>query len=172
MPYSALFPALPDSARLWVHVAGHDVTPQAQKAVVDVLQSFFETWDSHGRPVTGQAAWRDDQFLFVAAHIDAPGQSISGCATDALVQTVDQAAHMQEISWASALTVVYRPPEGGVSVVPRTEFADLASQEAVDATTPVFDPSITELRALRSGAFEQPAGSTWHARAFSLAYPA
>ena len=172
MSDSALFPSLPGSARLWVHVADHDVTPQAQKATVDVLQSFFETWDSHGRPVTAQAAWRDDRFLFVAAHIDAPGQSISGCATDALVQTINQAAQSQEIRWASALTVAHRTPEGDVSVVPRTAFAGLASQEVVDATTPVFDPSITELRALRSGAFEQPAGSTWHARAFSLAHPA
>lgn len=172
MAYSSLFPDRPRTARLWIHVARHAVPHASQEAIRDELTSFFASWDSHGQPVSADVAWRDDHFLFVTAHVDAEGAAVSGCATDALVHAVSDAAATHNVAWAPALSVPYRTDDGSVAVVGRTAFAKLARAHTVDATTPVFDPSLSTLGLLHDGAFEQPAGTTWHARAFSLAHPA
>jgi len=172
MDYASLFPDPPDTARLWIHVARDDVATSVQEAVRNTLTAFIDAWDSHGQPVSGEVAWRDDRFLFVTAHVPAQGASVSGCATDALVHTINEAAQAHDIAWAPALSVAYRTNEGRVAVADRATFARLAREHRVDATTPVFDPSLSTLGPLHEGAFEQPAGSTWHARAFPLARPA
>ncbi|MGM0704848.1 MAG: hypothetical protein ACQETP_02915 [Bacteroidota bacterium] len=170
MDYASLFSDRPDTARLWIYIAQHDVSADTQRVVHDALASFFGAWDSHGRPVSADMAWREDRFLFVTAHVETEDASISGCATDALVHAVDEAT--QSLAWAPALSVSYRDAEGSVAVTDRTTFARLARAHTVDSTTSVFDPSLSTLADLHNGAFEQPAGTTWHARAFPLAHPA
>jgi hypothetical protein len=172
MAYTSLFSDRPGTARLWIHVARHDVPRASQEALRDDLASFFASWDSHGQPVSADMAWRDDRFLFITAHVTAEGAAVSGCATDALVHTIREAATAHDIAWAPALSVPYRTDNGSVAVADRAAFAKLARAHTVDATTPVFDPSLSTLSALCNGAFEQPAGTSWHARAFSLAHPA
>ena len=172
MTYTSLFSAFPRTARLWIHVARHPVPAASQQGMRDALTSFASSWDSHGQPVSADVAWCNDRFLFVAAHVDAAGASVSGCATDALVHAVSEAAQQHEVEWAPALSVPYRTAEGAVAVADRAAFATLARAGTVDATTLVFDPSLSTLGPLRDGAFEQPAATTWHARAFPLARPA
>ena len=172
MAYTSLFSDRPGTARLWIHVARHGVPQASQEAVRDDLVSFFASWDSHGQPVSADMAWHDDRFLFVTAHVNAEGASVSGCATDALVHAVSEAATAHNVAWAPALSVPYRAADGSVAVADRAAFAKLARAHTVDATTPVFDPSLSTLGALHDGAFERPAGTSWHARAFSLAHPA
>lgn len=172
MAYTSLFSDYPRAARLWIHVARHDVPRASQEAMRTDLDSFFASWDSHGQPVSADVTWRDDRFLFVTAHVAAEGAAVSGCATDALVHTVREAATAHDIAWAPALSVPYRTADGSVAVADRAAFAKLARAHTVDVTTPVFDPSLSTLGPLHDGAFEQPAGTSWHARAFSLAHPA
>lgn len=170
MAYNTLFSDRPRAARLWIHVARDVVSADTQAAMHDALQSFMASWDSHGQAVSSALAWREDRFLFVTAHV--PDAAVSGCATDALVHAVSDAAQEHGVAWAPALSVPYRTSEGNVAVAGRAAFAELARAERVTANTPVFDPSLSTLGPLHDGAFEQPAGTTWHARAFSLAQPA
>lgn len=172
MDYASLFADRPRAARLWIHIAQDDVPEAAQEAVRDSLTSFIASWDSHGRPVSADVIWRDNCVLLVTAHVEAPDASVSGCATDALVHAINEAAQVHDIGWAPALSVAYRTNEGDIAVARRATFARLAREHVVDATTPVFDPSLSTLGDLHDGAFEQPAEATWHAEAFSLAYPA
>ncbi|WP_103019665.1 hypothetical protein [Salinibacter altiplanensis] len=163
MAHPPAFSALPNDARLWIHAAATPLDDDTQTALLDRLSAFTEGWTSHERPVDGAAVVLHDRFLIVAA---APGGSgdISGCGIDDLARTVDDAAASLEIDWVPSLHVLYRAPDGAVAAVSRRTFQQHAADGVVTAETPVFDPSLTSLGALRDGAFEQPAHESWHAQ--------
>lgn len=166
MTPSELFPALPDDARCWVHTAAKPLSDDTQQALLDRLQSFIDGWTSHGRPVQGRATVLDDRFLVLAATVE--GDDLSGCGIDSAVHAIDAAAVDLQIDWAPSLHVVYRRPDGEIEVLPRPAFRRRVDAGEVRADTPVFDPSVRTLGAVRQGDFEQPAGSSWHARTFQI----
>ncbi|HHP7239238.1 hypothetical protein [Longibacter sp.] len=160
------FPELPDKARLWIYTAADPLSEAEQSEVLDRLEGFMDSWTSHNRPVQARAAIQDDRFVILAATV-ADGD-VSGCGIDASVHAVDEVASDLGIAWASPLDVLYRDVEGLVHSVSRADFRQHVSDNRVDTSTPVFDPSITTLGALRDGEFEQPAGAAWHARVFQI----
>jgi hypothetical protein len=157
------FSALPDDARLWIRAAASPLDTTTQSALLDRLSSFMDGWASHQRPVEGAATVLHDRFLVVAATA-AGGGDISGCGIDDLVHTIDDAASTLEIDWVPSLHVLYRAPDGTVTAASRRTFQERADDGALTADTPVFDPSLTSLGALRDGAFERPARESWHAQ--------
>lgn len=170
MDLTTLFPTLPDDARCWVYAAERPLTDAEQQQLLDRLETFIESWSSHGRSVEGAVEVLYDQFVVLAATL-ADGD-ISGCGIDASVHVVDEAAQALGIAWVPALHVIYRDAEGQVQHCTRSAFRARAQDGAVTTETLVFDPSITTLGALRQGQFEQRAGTSWHARAFDLPQPA
>lgn len=171
MPPS-LFSDLPDSARCWIHVADAPLDEATQADLCGRIRAFIDGWTTHGTPVRGAVTVLDDRFLVVAGSVDETGADanagISGCGIDDAVNAVESAAEELGVSWAPALHVVFRNEDGAVETLPRPAFRERIEDGDVSAATPVFDPSLTRLGDLRSGAFEQPAGSSWHARVFDL----
>jgi hypothetical protein len=170
-PNSALLPALPDAARVWIHPATAPIDAATQDALLDRLEAFVDEWTSHRQNVQGGAAILEDRFVILAgARTD--GAAPSGCAIDDATHAVDAAADAHGLDWVPSLHVLYRTADGPIAAVPRPTFQARADDGAVTTATPVFDPSVTTLGAVRHGAFEQPAGASWHADAFSLPTPA
>ena len=165
-----LFSNLPDHARLWVYVAEEPLSDDVQVRLQQQLDAFLDGWTSHRRPVHGQATIEDDCIVMIAATVDEG--NVSGCGIDASVNALEEAAGNLGISWASPLDIVYRDPTGRVCVTSRPAFRTLVSNGDVTGDTPVFDPSITRLEALRSGEFERPAADSWHNRIFQIPAPA
>jgi hypothetical protein len=168
---SSLLPDLPDAARVWIHPAAAPLDADTQAALRERLGAFVDEWSSHQQNVKGGVAVLHDRFVVLAgARVD--GADPSGCAIDDATRAVDAAAEALGIEWVPSLHLLYRTDDGRVEAVSRSRFRALAEEGAVTTETPVFDPSVTTLGALREGAFEQPAGRSWHADAFSLATPA
>ncbi len=164
------FPSFPVDARLWVYAATASLTAGDVAHIQRHVGRFIQDWSSHGRPVRGALHVEERRFVMLAATVD--DGDLSGCGIDASVQAVEAAAEARSIAWIPALHVIYRDAEGRIQHCTRPQFRTLADAGRVTADTPVFDPSITSLQALRSGQFEQPAGSSWHAQAFDLRQPA
>lgn len=164
------FAPLPATARLWIYAADAPLSADDQSFVRQTMDGFLADWTSHGQPVNGAFRIRDDRFLMLAAALDAG--EISGCGIDASVHALEDAAAARGIAWIPALHVIYRDADGRVQHVARPAFRRLAERGSVTAETPVFDPSLTTLAALRAGQFERPAGTAWHAQAFDLRQPA
>jgi len=171
MPSAAPLPQLPDAARIWVHPAATPIDDDTQAALLDRLGTFIDDWRSHEQNVEGGVAVLHDRFVVLAgARTD--GATPSGCAIDDATRTIDAAAHALGIEWVPALHILYRTDDGAIAAVSRSTFQERAEAGSITTQTPVFDPSVTTLGALRHGDFEQPAGETWHADAFSLPTPA
>lgn len=164
-----LRPDLPDDARLWIFAADRPLSEAESQTLVESLRPFLASWQAHGLPVQGQAAVLHHRFLLLAGYV--PGGEISGCSIDAATQAVEAAAQRLGITWMSPLMVFYRDAADAVQHVTRAQFRRLIAEGKVTAQTPVFDLSLTHVGALRRGAFEKPAGQSWHARVFSLTLP-
>jgi len=156
------FSSLPDDARLWIHAADAPLSDATQSALLDRLSAFMDEWTSHQRAVKGAATLLHDRFLVVAAATR--NGDISGCGIDDLAHAVDDAASALDIDWVPSLHVLYRDDDGAVVATSRRTFQQRADEGSVTADTPVFDPSLTSLGALRDGQFEQPARDSWHAQ--------
>lgn len=167
----ALLPDLPDAARVWIHPAATPLSEETQTTLLDRLGAFVDTWSSHQQDVRGDVAVLYDRFVVLAgARVD--GEDPSGCAIDDATHAVTAAADALGIEWVPSLHVLYRTSDGRIAAVSRGTFQDRVENGAVTTATTVFDPSVTTLGAVRHGAFEQPAGQSWHANAFALPNPA
>lgn len=168
---SSLLSVLPDAARVWIHPAAIPLSEETQAEFLDRLRAFVERWSSHDKAVEGGAAILHDRFVLLAgARVD--GADPSGCAIDDATHTVVEIAHALGVEWVPSLHVLYRTEDDAIAAVSRSTFQDRVEAGAVTTETTVFDPSVTTLGAVRHGTFEQPAGHSWHADAFSLPEPA
>ncbi len=161
------FDALPDDARLWVFTFSRALTAAEEKALVDAMQPFIETWESHRRPVEAALGVAERHFVTIAAQI--PGGDVSGCGIDALVRHLEDAADRLGVPLASGMDVALRGRDGNVQVMDRPTLKRLIQDGTVGADTPVFDASITTLGAWRGGAFVTPLTQSWMARYLAAA---
>jgi hypothetical protein len=168
---TTLLSTLPDAARVWIHPATDPLPDDTQAAIRDRLGRFVDEWSSHQKNVEGGVAVLHDRFVILAgARVD--GNDPSGCAIDDATHAVDAVADALGIAWVPSLHVLYRTAEGEVAAVSRSTFQERVEDGKITTMTTVFDPSVTTLGAVRDGDFEQPAGQSWHANAFSLPEPA
>lgn len=171
MSSSSPFSALPDAAQVWIYPTDTDLSDDTQAALTSRLQTFVDSWTSHQQAVHGAATVLHNRFV-VLAGIRADGEPPSGCAIDDAVHAIEAVGRDLGLRWVPSLHVLYRTADGSIASAPRAHFQSQAEAGAITTATPVFDPSVSSLGALRDGAFEQPAGTSWHARAFSLPTPA
>lgn len=168
---SSLLPALPDDARVWVHPTTAPLPEDVQTAVLERLDAFVDEWTNHQQNVRGGTAVLHDRFIILAG-IRADGDSPSGCAIDDASRVINAVAETAGIEWVPSLHVIYQTEDGTIAAVSRGTFQTRVEAGAITTETTVFDPSVTTLGEIRNGAFEQPAGQSWHANAFSLPTPA
>lgn len=158
---------MPDEARLWIYAADRPLSARDQQALKQTLDNFTGDWSSHGRSVQGAIAIVEDRFLLLSATVE--DGDISGCGIDASTRAIEEAAQEAGFTWLPALKILYRDAEGTVQHCSRQDFKALAKRGDITAQTPVFNTNLTTVGELRAGQFEQPAGQSWHARAFDLA---
>lgn len=163
----AVLPHLSDEARAWIHPTVAPVSAETQSALCKRLNRFVDTWTSHEHPVEGGSAVLYDRFVLLAG-LQANGQVPSGCAIDEATRTVKEAASECEIEWLPSLHVIYRADDGSIEAVSRSTFQNRIDRGDVTSSTPIFDPSVTTLGAVRDGAFEEPAHQSWAEKAFSF----
>jgi hypothetical protein len=159
------FPDLPDSARLWIFNAERPLNREENDRLRAALESFLGQWAAHGSELTVGYQILHDRFLMVG--VDDRMVGPSGCSIDAMTRFLVQAGSQLGVDFLDAPEVCYRDGDT-INCVPRAEFARLAESGAVDSMTPVFDLTVSTVSGYRNGAWEKPAGESWHARAFDL----
>lgn len=157
------FSEFPDDARVWIHAADATLSDDTQQTLLNRLSTFFESWTSHEHVVKAAGTVLHNRFLVVAA-VRADGGEISGCGIDDLAHAVDDAASALQIGWVPSLHVLYRDQDGSVTAVARPTFQERGKHGSASLDTHVFDPSLTQLGALRAGEFERPARESWHSQ--------
>jgi hypothetical protein len=158
------FDEQPDEGRLWVFAARAPLSAEAQEVIGASVDAFLDDWAAHGHALRASRDVAADRFLFVA--VDPASEPPSGCSIDAMVRHLKMLEGEVGAELVAHGPVWYRDGEGGIRCVSRAEFRTLAAEGSVDLGTSVFDTTITEVGALRSGGFEVPARDSWHGFAF------
>ena len=157
------FDTLPDNGRLWIFPASRTLSEAESAALLEAVDVFLDGWAAHGVPLQCARELRDAQFLVIG--VDEEVEAPSGCSIDALVNSLRALGSELGVGLIEHGPVWFRAQEG-VQTVSRAEFRSLASDGAVDASTPVFDTTLTRVSLFRAGGLEQPAAKAWHGKAF------
>jgi hypothetical protein len=156
------FSELPDDARLWIFAADRNLDDDELDRLTGALDRFVEGWVAHGAPVVGGYEVREGRFVLVASDERATG--VSGCSIDALHRALKELEGGLGVRLTDRAPVWFRDAEGRVRTAARSEFREMAQAGEVSASTPVFDPTLTQVGEVRAGGWERPAGEGWHAR--------
>jgi hypothetical protein len=155
------FESLPDDARLWVFAAAADIDSEDAPKLLHNVDLFLKSWAAHGHPLTSARDWRDDRFLAVA--VDQHTEGASGCSIDGLFRTLKELEKVVGTSLLTSGLVHFRDTLDMVHSISREDFERLARQQGVDASTTVFDTTVTTAGEYRTR-FERKAGESWHAQ--------
>ncbi|MDP2957269.1 MAG: hypothetical protein Q8N53_12670 [Longimicrobiales bacterium] len=157
------FSELPDHGRVWVFPASRRLDDGERAALLVEVDAFLDGWAAHGAPLRSGRELLEGHFLAVA--VDEDASRPSGCSIDALVNRLEALAQGMGIRLVDHAPVWYRQGDE-IRVASREEFRARAKEGVVDASTRVFDTSLTRLADLRRSGLERPAGESWHGRAF------
>ncbi len=158
---------LPEDARIWVFGTGRALTPHEETRFLATVDGFLDTWNAHGQPLRAGRSWREGRFLLVG--VDESSAPPSGCSIDALIRSLSELERELAVELVGHGQVFYRDSEGQIRRGSRSEVRASVDRGQVDASTPVFDLTVTRRSQVKEGAWERPAADTWVGKAFKLA---
>ena len=161
---------LPDAARVWLFPLDRTLSTDAADALRQRVADWLPSWQSHGRPVTAEAAVLEGRAIAVGAVISEAdlNAGVSGCGIDSMERAVAAALEAEGVALASPLAVVFRDGDAWQSA-PRPAFRRRVKAGEAGPETPILDVTATTVGELRARGAVRPAGETWAARAFALA---
>ena len=137
--FKSLFPELPDSSRIWLHLANRKLVASEEQFLKEQLTVFLDNWSAHGKRLQCNATLLFSQYLIFS--VDENIESASGCSIDSSVHFAKRMGSELGIDFFTRLEVL---------VVEGNETRLLSYFDAVAQKAPFINPQITQLYELRS----------------------
>ena len=137
--FKSLFPELPDSSRIWLHLANRKLESSEEEFLKQELTVFLDNWSAHGKRLQCNATLLFSQYLIFS--VDENTESASGCSIDSSVHFVKRMGSELGIDFFTRLEVL---------VIEGNETRLLSYFDAVAQKAPFINPQITQLSELRS----------------------
>ena len=137
--FKALFPELPDSSRIWLHLANRKLVASEEQFLKEELTVFLDSWSAHGKRLQCNATLLFSQYLIFS--VDENIESASGCSIDSSVHFAKRMGSELGIDFFTRLEVL---------VVEGNDTRLLSYFDAVAQKAPFINPQITQLSELRS----------------------
>jgi len=137
--FKSLFPELPDSSRIWLHLANRKLVASEEQFLKEELTIFLDSWSAHGKRLQCNATLLFSQYLIFS--VDENIESASGCSIDSSVHFAKRMGSELGIDFFTRLEVL---------VVEGNETRLLSYFDALAQKAPFINPQITQLSELRS----------------------
>ena len=137
--FKSLFPELPDSSRIWLHLANRKLVASEEQFLKEQLTVFLDSWSAHGKRLQCNATLLFSQYLIFS--VDENIESASGCSIDSSVHFAKRMGSELGIDFFTRLEVL---------VVEGNDTRLLSYFDAVAQKAPFINPQITQLSELRS----------------------
>ena len=137
--FKSLFPELPDSSRIWLHLANRKLAASEEQFLKEQLTVFLDSWSAHGKRLQCNATLLFSQYLLFS--VDENIESASGCSIDSSVHFAKRMGSELGIDFFTRLEVL---------VIEGNETRLLSYFDALAQKAPFINPQITQLSELRS----------------------
>lgn len=137
--FKSLFPELPDSSRIWLHLANRKLVASEEQFLKEELTVFLDSWSAHGKRLQCNATLLFSQYLIFS--VDENIESASGCSIDSSVHFAKRMGSELGIDFFTRLEVL---------VVEGNETRLLSYFDALAQKAPFINPQISQLSELRS----------------------
>ena len=137
--FKSLFPELPDSSRIWLHLANRKLVASEEQFLKEQLTVFLDSWSAHGKRLQCNATLLFSQYLIFS--VDENIESASGCSIDSSVHFAKRMGSELGIDFFTRLEVL---------VAEGNDTRLLSYFDAVAQKAPFINPQITQLSELRS----------------------
>ncbi len=137
--FKSLFPELPDSSRIWLHLANRKLVASEEQFLKEELTVFLDSWSAHGKRLQCNATLLFSQYLIFS--VDENIESASGCSIDSSVHFAKRMGSELGIDFFTRLEVL---------VLEGDDTRLLSYFDAVAKKVPFINPQITLLSELRS----------------------
>ena len=137
--FKSLFPELPDSSRIWLHLANRKLVASEEQFLKEQLTVFLDSWSAHGKRLQCNATLLFSQYLIFS--VDENIESASGCSIDSSVHFAKRMGSELGVDFFTRLEVL---------VIEENETRLLSYFDAVAQKAPFINPQITQLSELRS----------------------
>jgi len=137
--FKSLFPELPDSSRIWLHLANRKLVASEEQFLKEELTVFLDSWSAHGKRLQCNATLLFSQYLIFS--VDENIESASGCSIDSSVHFAKRMGSELGIDFFTRMEVL---------VIEGNETRLLSYFDALAQKAPFINPQITLLSELRS----------------------
>ena len=137
--FKSLFPELPDSSRIWLHLANRKLVASEEQFLKEQLTVFLDSWSAHGKRLQCNATLLFSQYLIFS--VDENIESASGCSIDSSVHFAKRMGSELGIDFFTRLEVL---------VIEGNETRLLSYFDALAQKAPFINPQISQLSELRS----------------------
>ena len=137
--FKSLFPELPDSSRIWLHLANRKLVASEEQFLKEQLTVFLDGWSAHGKRLQCNATLLFSQYLIFS--VDENIESASGCSIDSSVHFAKRMGSELGIDFFTRMEVL---------VIEGNETRLLSYFDALAQKAPFINPQITLLSELRS----------------------
>ncbi|MEO1219348.1 MAG: hypothetical protein AAFV97_02520 [Bacteroidota bacterium] len=134
------FEKLSDQSHIWIYASQRPIHPQQQAHILQLAQTFTDTWTSHGQPLTGSATLLHNHFLILAA--ENTGQPLSCCREDSIITLMHQIKGTLDIDLMNR-THVTLAKEDHIWTLPIQAARAQIRNKTLPASTHIFDNTIS-----------------------------
>lgn len=133
------------SSRVWIYQGSRLFFINEALQIEDMLNSFVESWNSHGTPVKGYANLLFGQFIVLMADETATG--VSGCSTDSSVRLIKQVEEIFKVDMFNRQNLAFVVKEK-IQTIPLAQLKYAFENNFINAETLYFNNLVATKEAL------------------------
>jgi hypothetical protein len=151
------FENLPHNSRIWIFPSPKKLSETDEQQIETDLYQFVDSWESHGRKITGSFKIVKDHFIVIAA--DENDFTASGCSIDSSFRQVQQLERKLNASFTDRSFQAFEIGNN-LQFFPLNKIKSLVESGVISEKTEVYDSSITSLDEFNTR-FKRPALESW-----------
>jgi hypothetical protein len=158
LPFEQLSP----SSRVWIYSSSRPFTEPEQALIRTALQTFCESWGTHGKGMYTSFEILHEQLLVLA--VDESQLGASGCSIDASVRTLRQLEESLGLDLVDQGKITLKTSEGALRVMSGLGLKSKVEAGEISPALEVLQPNLQTKSDLQ--ALWQPVLKSWLSRYF------
>jgi hypothetical protein len=134
------FNTLPAFSRVWIYQADRRLLPAETEIVSNRLQSFCQSWNTHGNGMPSSFTIQEDQLIILA--VDESNLGASGCSIDSSVKVLWELESLLGINLTDHGRVSYKSLGGELKIAPALGIKSKVTAGEIVKETLVINPLI------------------------------